>query len=165
MPSQRFRYFCHLHQRDDSLLHSGATGRRKNNDRQFVCCRVFHCSSYLFTNHRPHTSHHKMAVHNGNNRVVSFYLTTSCNNSLGDLCLFLCFLDHLIIIRISHRIFRMHRSIKFFKGPLVAGDRNTFLWTHSKMCFAIRAKFIFCHFFFVYNIFTGITLDPHSIRN
>ena len=73
--------FCHLHQRCDSLLHSGSTGTGKNNNRKFLLSCTFYCSRDFFSDCPAHTRHQKSSVTDCDHRLSSAYFSFSCDNS------------------------------------------------------------------------------------
>ncbi len=68
MPFQRCRCFCHLHQRMDALLHSGASGTRENDNWKPFFFSSFYSSRNFLTYGAPHAGHKKPAVHDAERR-------------------------------------------------------------------------------------------------
>ena len=64
MPFQRRGGFCHLHQRENSLLHSCASGTAKEHHRQLLLRGPLHRKSDLLPDCLPHASHKKPGITN-----------------------------------------------------------------------------------------------------
>ncbi len=104
MPLQCRRCFCHLHQGNDPLLHSGATGAAKQDDRQTFLCRAFHRTGNFLPHHMPHAAHQKSGVADAKHRVLTVYFTVTYGDRLMQSGLFLCRFYFVLISRELQRI-------------------------------------------------------------
>ena len=130
--------FCHLHQRCDSLLHSGSTGTGKNNDRKFLLSRAFYRSRDFFSDSPAHARHQESSI------TDSHYGFPSVNFSFSrDNCLFqptLC-LKSIHLFRISliiHRIFTDQVMIPFLKGSLIQHHLDSAICMNTKISATFR---------------------------
>ena len=111
MPLQCRRCFCHLHQGNDPLLHSGATGAAKQDDRQTFLCRAFHSAGNFLPHHMPHAAHQKSCVTNTEHCILAVYFTVPNGDRLMQSGLFLCRFYFVLISRELQRI-RLRQILK-----------------------------------------------------
>ena len=63
MASDRGAHLCHLHEREDALLHARAAGCGKRDHGKVIFRRVLKCTADFFADRRAHACHDEARLH------------------------------------------------------------------------------------------------------
>ena len=108
--------FCHLHQGNQALLHSGTAGTDIEDYRQLLLCGTFKSPCDLFPHDFSHTGHHETTVTDTKCHRCPFYSTLSGNYSLIKPCLFTKPLKLFFVASVLKGILFFHVSIPLHKA-------------------------------------------------
>ena len=108
--------FCHLHQGNQALLHSGTAGTDIEDYRQLLLCGTFKSPRDLFPHDFSHTGHHETTVTDTKCHRCPFYSTLSGNYSLIKPCLFTKPLKLFFVASVLKGILFFHVSIPLHKA-------------------------------------------------
>ena len=87
----------HLHQGDDSFLHSRTAGTCIEDQRKPFLCGTFHCAGNFLSDYFSHTRHHEASVADAEYHVHSLNLRLACQHRLRKIGLLLKRVNFLFI--------------------------------------------------------------------
>ena len=157
---------CHLHQRQNTLLHSCAARNGKNDHRQTVRCGILKRSRDLFARHRTHRAHHELRVHHSDHGFFAVDLANARDDRFIFAAAEFCAPELFLIIGKSDLINRRHISVHFGKCSLVHRHFNALSGGDAEMIAAFRTNLVVVHQIGrKHRIFAHRTLDPEFFGN
>jgi len=82
MPLQCGRCLCHLHQGNDSLLHSRPAGTAEQDDRKLFLRCPLHCPCDFLADHMSHAAHEKSCITDAKHGLLAINFTFSYRHCL-----------------------------------------------------------------------------------
>ena len=160
------RSLCHLHQRVDSLLHSGTSGTGKYDNRKSLTGCLFYCTGNFFANHLSHARHHKPPVTDCKNYFISRDPRFSGYNRLIKPGLFLQCFYLFFIAFIMQRISRSKSLVPLFKGIRICYHFNPAHRMHTEIILTFWTDIIpLLHILCQNGRFANVTFFQKSLRN
>ena len=144
---QRRGSFCHLHQRCDSLLHSGTTRTGKDNNRKFFRSRTFYRSGNFFANCPAHACHQESSIADCDHSISAIYFAFACDNSLFEPGLLLKNLHLFRITFVINRISTNQLVVPLFKSSLIDHHLDSAICMHTEISSTFRTDII--SFFYI----------------
>ena len=160
---KRCRGFCHLHQGDNSLLHSGSAGAAENNDGQFFFGSALHHECDLFTYHMPHAAHQESGIADTKAYLLAVDFTHSHGNSLVKTCLFLHVRKLLLISREIQRITDIHLLKPGDKGTPVTDHADSVFCSDTEIASAGSTDIVIEDCILLTDLFLAAWADDHLL--
>ena len=166
MTFQSRRGLGHLHQRYDSLLHSGASRACKNNHRQLLLCCPLHHLCNLFSYNMAHAAHNKPGITYAHSSRKAVNHSLSGYNGLIQPRFFSGCLNLLFISREIQRIGKLHFLVPFLKGSFINQHFDPTIGMNPEISAAFGADIIIvCYILHVNGLSAFIAFSPQSLRN
>ena len=160
------RSLRHLHQGNNPLLHSGASGTGKEYDRKPFALRTFDQSRDLLPDNLPHARHDEAAVADSDRCLDPPDRRFSGQNRFIESGTFFQQSDLFFISFIIQRIFCGKMRIPLFKAPLIRNKRQTTKCIHSEIVSAFGADIMsFLHILCDDHRFTCIAFFQQPLRD
>ena len=160
------RGLCHLHQRNNSLLHSGTAGACKNNHRKLLLRSTLDHPCDFLTDHMTHTAHQETCITDTDRSLLPQDPSLTGDNCLIQSRLFLCCQNFLFISRKIQRIGKFHLLIPLFKASLIQQHFHPAISMNPEVTAAFRTDIIIvCYVLHIDRLTAFITLLPESLRN
>ena len=145
VPLDRSRSLCHLHQRDDPLLHSGTTGTAEQKHRKPQLRRALDRPGDLLAHNMAHTRHHKAGIAHTQDDVIAKYLASSDSHRLIQSGLFPRCRKFVLVPLIVQRVAYFHILEPWLKALRVSDHADTIVGLHPEITAALIALILFLH--------------------